>query len=68
LVRKTTPSTPVSGSGFPEPPPGPTSTMNWENVVEKPSMGRAMIQDRVFFQPGRLLVTVSRRTPLGRRV
>ncbi len=64
-VRKTTPSTPGSNSAFGAPPPGPTSTMSWEKVVAKPEMGRAMIQERVFEKPGRLLVTMSVITPLG---
>ena len=60
-----TPSTPASASGLSLPPPGATSTISCEKVVANPAMGRAMIQARVLVQPGRLLVTMSRSTPLG---
>ena len=42
--------------------------MSCENVVENPAIGRARIHDRVPVKPGRLLVTMSRNTPLGMTV
>ena len=39
--------------------------MSCENVVANPAIGRARIHERVPVKPGRLLVTMSRSTPLG---
>ena len=61
----------VSGSwqreshGNPLPPPGATSMIYCEKVSAKPESGRAMTQQRVSFQKGRKLVTMSCITPLG---
>ena len=68
VVTNTTPSTPSSGSGRSAPPPGAISTMSWAKVVANPAIGRARIHDRVLVKPGRLLVTMSRSTPLGMTV
>ncbi len=64
-VTKTTDCTVSSSSPWSDPPPGETSMTYCANVVAKPSIGRASTHSRVFSQPGRLLVTMSRSTPRG---
>ena len=62
---KSTHSTYVAGSGRSLPPPGSISTIDWENVVEYPAIGRDSTQARVRSQCGKQLVTMSRSTPRG---
>jgi hypothetical protein len=52
-TTNSTPSAAGSDSGWPEPPPGETSTTYWLNVSAKPDSGLASTQRRVFAHPGR---------------
>ena len=67
-MTNTTDCTVSSISPRSAPPPGETSTTYCAKVVAKPSIGRASTHRRVFSQPGRFEVTMSRSTPRGMTV
>ena len=64
-MTNSTHSTCLPGSGRSLPPPGSSSTIDWENVVANPATGRDSTHARVPCQCGKRLVTMSRSTPRG---